>query len=75
MTAQWHVTVQGKQHGPFTDVQLANLVKKGKLASTDLVRKLDGPWVAASEVRGLFAQAKIAPAPIKSSLKKCERNC
>lgn len=50
----WFVTTRGREYGPLTDEQLMRLAAERKLAPTDLVRRDNGPRVAASEVDGLF---------------------
>ncbi|MBL9089984.1 MAG: hypothetical protein JNL96_02085 [Planctomycetaceae bacterium] len=55
MLAEWYVTIDAVQSGPLTGPQLAEAARTGRLRPNDFVRKLDGPWVAASTVRGLYA--------------------
>jgi hypothetical protein len=44
--------------GPLSDNQLRALARQGRLQPTDVVAQdQNGPWYAASQVRGLFAQS------------------
>lgn len=55
MMANWFVTKDGKQHGPFTDGQLKRLANEGRLSGTDIVRREDQQvGVEANRLRGLF---------------------
>lgn len=63
MLAEWHVTIDGKPAGPFTAIQLTELVKRDRLRPADLVRKLDGPWTEAVNVEGLFSPPMRSTSP------------
>lgn len=62
MADQWFVQRDGQKFGPFSPAQLKQMTATGQLLPVDLVSKGEGgKWVAASQIKGLFA----APAPAK----------
>lgn len=65
MADQWHVTRNQQRLGPFTSAQLRQMAADGSLLPTDLVLKAGSQkWVAASNVKGLFArEVRSAPPP------------
>jgi hypothetical protein len=61
--AQWHVTRDGKQSGPFSSEQLLTMWLSRRLTATDLIRRHDTKnWVAAGSVRGLLPPTPLADA-------------
>jgi hypothetical protein len=65
MAIQWFVQHGGKQYGPLTSANLKKLADEGKIVPTTSVRSgIEGAWVPASRVQGLFATAP-APAAAK----------
>ncbi len=58
MAIAWYYSVNSNKHGPVTSAELKRLADKGELSPADLVWK-EGltAWVAASGVKGLFANA------------------
>lgn len=55
MSAEWHITRQGKQYGPFTEEKLRELAATKRLAPGDLIwRQGMAEWVAAEKLKGLF---------------------
>jgi membrane protein YdbS with pleckstrin-like domain len=66
MAGEWYVVVGGKQRGPLTASQLHQLAERGAITPESRVaRSPDGPWVAASRVKGLFTAAATAPEPVE----------
>jgi hypothetical protein len=62
--ANWFVTKNGKQHGPFTDGQLKKLAIDGKLSRTDHVRREDQQsGVEAEKLKGLLPQVEMEVKP------------
>jgi hypothetical protein len=64
MADEWHYSIQGNRVGPVGSAELKRLAESGELSPTDLVWK-EGlqNWVAASNVKGLFAKSA-APPPL-----------
>ena len=61
MAAEWHVTRQGKQYGPFTEEKIRGLVATKRLSADDLIwRQGMAQWVAAGSVLSLFPRREIA---------------
>ncbi len=55
MTAEWHITRQGKQYGPFTEEKLRELAAAKRLSPVDLIwRQGMAQWVAAGSVPAIF---------------------
>ena len=55
MPAHWYVSVDGEEHGPMDPDALRSMAAAGRVDERALVRRgEDGPWLAASRVRGLF---------------------
>ena len=68
MAAQWFVNFCGDELGPMTSAELRELAEVGGVQPDTLVRKgVDGNWVPAERVKGLFSapepRAAIAPPP------------
>jgi hypothetical protein len=65
MADEWHYSIQGKRVGPVGATELKRLADSGQLSPTDLVWK-EGlqNWVAASNVKGLFANKPAVPPPL-----------
>jgi hypothetical protein len=65
MANEWHYSVKGERSGPVAAAELKRLADSGQLAPTDLVWK-EGlqNWVAASSVKGLFANRPAVPPPL-----------
>lgn len=57
MEVEWFCQVMGSEVGPLTQSQLVDMVRDHKVTPEDLVRRNSSPWVAAFEVKGLFAAA------------------
>lgn len=56
MSAEWHITRQGKQYGPFTEEKLRELAATKRLAPNDLIwRQGMAQWVAAGAHQSLFS--------------------
>jgi hypothetical protein len=56
MVEEWYLGIAGREIGPLSAHQLKTMAAKGQVLPTDRVRHGDrGVWVAASQVRGLFA--------------------
>jgi hypothetical protein len=73
MANEWYVQHGGKEHGPFTPANLKKLASDGKINPATNVRLgIEGNWVPASRVQGLFAAPPasappIAPPPISGA--------
>lgn len=50
----WYVMVWGQEHGPVTMDGLRLMADTGRLRRKDQIRLLDGKWVDASTIAGLF---------------------
>jgi hypothetical protein len=62
MDGEWFVQGDDKMIGPLQTAQLVELARSGRIKPDTLVRKsLNGKWVKASEVRGLFAVGRPRP--------------
>lgn len=62
--AQWHVSRDGQQHGPYDDATLKQLAGQGRLAPTDHIwREGMADWVPASKLKGLFSDQPATAAP------------
>ncbi len=61
MSAEWHITRQGKQYGPFTEKKLQELASTERLSPDDLIwRQGMAQWVAAGSVLSLFPRRATA---------------
>lgn len=70
MADQWFVQRDGQRFGPYSAAQLKQMTTTGQLLPVDLVSKGEGSkWVAASQIKGLFAATAPAkqppPAPVQ----------
>jgi len=55
MSDRWYYRLMGEKLGPISSSELKQLAESGKVAPDTVVRKgLDGDWVLAEKVRGLF---------------------
>jgi len=65
---QWFYVANGKQGGPITDAELAELVRTGQLKPTDFVwnESMGETWARAEAVAGLFASP--CPPPLTAGL-------
>jgi hypothetical protein len=53
---RWHISIGGKQQGPFTDTELRTLASRGELTPDSHVWKNGmAQWVKASQLKGLFS--------------------
>ena len=58
MATQWYCQLMGTELGPFTSKQLIEMARCHRLMPGDSVKKeVDGIWVAAHRVKGLFDDA------------------
>ncbi len=72
--AGWYCQVMGEETGPLSSAQLKELAASGFLTPHVPVRKgVNGSWVPASRVRGLFPGASQAPAEGKAGLPAAPR--
>jgi|GEM_PF-5809644 len=63
MTAEWHYSKDGQEHGPVSASDLKNLAKSGDLLPSDLIWKEGmAEWKPASNVKGLFASTPVPAA-------------
>jgi hypothetical protein len=61
--AGWYCQVMGEESGPLSSAQLKELAASGFLTPDVPVRKgVEGNWVPASRVKGLFAETSQTPA-------------
>jgi hypothetical protein len=59
MASVWFVRQAGKVYGPFDASRMKKLAAAGKiLRDSGVAKQRHGPWTQASQVRGLFAEAK-----------------
>ncbi len=64
MAGQWYCNVGGRVSGPFAVEQLRQLASQRQVApNTPISQTPQGPWVAASQVAGLFSAPDAAAAP------------
>jgi hypothetical protein len=62
MSAEWHITRQEKQYGPFTEEKLRELAATKRLSPNDLIwRQGMAKWVPAGTVQSLFAHRPVTP--------------
>ncbi len=65
MAGEWYAVVGGKKRGPLAASQLHQLAERGAVTpETQVSRGPDGPWVAASRVKGLFPAPAAEPEPV-----------
>jgi hypothetical protein len=58
MATQWYCQLMGTELGPFTSQQLLEMARSHRLMPDDSVKKgVDGMWVPAHRVKGLFDDA------------------
>lgn len=58
MAQEWFFYRNGEQRGPISSAMLKDLVRKGRIARTDLVwREGLDDWTSAGEIKGLFRQS------------------
>lgn len=63
----WYFSRDGEIQGPFSSTQLKQHAEAGRLRPTDLVQQQGmAKWVAAANVKGLFAAGQAAPPGIAS---------
>lgn len=68
MATPWFIRGNGKVYGPLDSAQLQQLVAQGKIdQTTEVAQNQNGPWVAASKVKGLFGQAPITASYVPQS--------
>lgn len=69
MTAEWFYVHDGQIAGPLTAAQLRQQALAAKVTASDHVRRgTEGPWVAATKVKGLFDPPPPVPPPPVPSL-------
>lgn len=62
---EWHIAINGKAEGPFTQAQLPQMIKQGTLSETSLVWKNGmSDWKAANQVDALSILFKSSPPPL-----------
>jgi hypothetical protein len=55
--SEWYVKIDSRTRGPLSGAALRRAAERGSLARSTLVRRgAAGPWVVASQIRGLFPQ-------------------
>jgi hypothetical protein len=58
MATEWYCLLMGAEMGPFTSKELLEMARRHQLTPDDSVRKgIDGNWVRAHRVKGLFEVA------------------
>jgi hypothetical protein len=58
MATEWYCQLMGTELGPFTSKQLLEMARSHRVMPDDSVKKgVDGMWVAAHRVKGLFDDA------------------
>jgi hypothetical protein len=57
MSSRWYVRLEGKEYGPHSVEQLRQLAAAGRIPVTAEVKQDNGPWVTATDVKGLTAEA------------------
>ena len=56
MTREWYFQVMGQELGPLSGGELKAKVANGQVQPDTLIRKgVDGKWLFATKVKGLFA--------------------
>jgi len=62
MASQWFYELMGERIGPVSSVELRNLAQRGTISTeTPIATAPNGPWVPASQVKGLFAAPNGTP--------------
>lgn len=60
----WYIQLNDELFGPYDDTQLKSLATAGRIDSAaQVAQSREGPWFAASRVKGLFAAAAPASPP------------
>lgn len=74
MTREWYFQVMGQELGPLSGGELKAKVTNGQVQPDTLIRKgVDGKWLFAAKVKGLFAvpedspPEQVAPPPVSKS--------
>jgi hypothetical protein len=58
MASEWYCRLMGTELGPFTSKQLLEMARHHQITPDDSVKKgVDGNWVGAHRVKGLFEDA------------------
>lgn len=70
MAGQWYVKIMGSVVGPLEAADLQQMAKQGRITPDDPVRKGDGPWRQAHQVRGLFDAAPATPGTAKPPIRQ-----
>ena len=61
MSTEWFCNIMGEQWGPMSSQELLAVARRGRLSRDDLVRRgVDGNWVRAELVKGLFNNPPVA---------------
>lgn len=67
MATQWYCRLMGSELGPFTSKQLLEMARSHQLMPDDSVKKeVDGMWVGAHRVKGLFDDPSLSSIIIAS---------
>lgn len=69
MSAQWYLSQEGQQYGPYTDEQLVGFAREGRIVRESMLwAEGMADWLPAGQVEGLFppVHAVAAPAPVPS---------
>ena len=62
MSNDWYVRIGGQEYGPCSGDELRQYASDGKIdAQTEVKKGIDGQWVAAEKVKGLFAESPPSP--------------
>ena len=61
--ADWYVRVDGEQYGPYTTEQLKTYAAEGHVTPQSEIRRGDGPWCVATQVKGMFPEGSVAAPP------------
>src|SRR4051812_48107780 len=65
MANEWFYQVMGVTEGPVSPSELRRLAQEGRIDSSTLIRKgVDGDWMYADRVKGLFEPGPAQPPPI-----------
>jgi hypothetical protein len=68
MNHQWYCQVEGKVYGPIDARMLQQWVQDGRLTPNDLVRKGEGQWALAKDVKGIVWPAAAPPVEMPAEL-------
>lgn len=64
MAVPWYFKLNGQERGPLSGEQLKHLARTGRITTDSLVRRgVQGEWVPAGRVRGLFASSAESSSP------------